>query len=349
MPFFNSVSYLIAMTALVSLVRTPLTLAQGFPMGSNDRSQMASNSHTGSLVGRIVFTDGRQIYPQVMVTIQATASGFSCTVLADSSGHFAVDTLPYGTYIVSIDESGYTPTSITAFVGGVHGEVSLNLHPFAPSSSGESRSVSVHELEVPGKARDLFEKGLQHLQDQDDAGSVRLFQQAISKYRTYYKAYYCLGVAQAHLGQMDSAVNSFQSAIDLSGGHYSRAEFAYASILVDRGNITDAERLTRDGLEKDQNLPDGFLVMAIISLRQNRIDEAEKMARDALARNRNFPNAYLVLARVHYERKDFSAEMKDLDTYLNLQPNARNAQHILELRTTAQRLANEAAAKQSQH
>src|SRR5215472_14390857 len=348
MPFFNSVSYLIAMTALVSLVRTPLALAQDFPMGPNDRNQMAGNSHTGSLVGRIVFSDGREIYPQVLVTIQSAGNGFSCNVLADSSGHFAVEDLPYGTYIVSVEESGYTPTSATTFVGGVHGEVALNLHSFTPSSSA-SPSVSVHELEVPGKARDLFEKGVQHLQKQDDAGSVRLFKQAIEKYRTYYEAYYCLGVAQAHLGQVDAAVNSFQSAIDLSDGRYSRAEFAYAAILADRGNIADAERLTRDGLDKDQSLPDGFLVMAIISLRQNRLDEAEKNARDALARSRNFANAYLILAKVHSEKKDFGAEMKDLDTYLNLQPNSRNAQQIRELRATAQRLANDAAAKQAEH
>ena len=327
MPFFNSVSYLIAMTALISLVRTPLVLAQGPTLGPNGPNQMVGSSHAGSLFGRIFFTDGRLIYPEVLVTIQSTANNFSCSVLTDSSGHFAVENLPYGAYTVSVDERGYPPTSITTFVGGVHSEVSLNLHSFTPSS-GASPSVSVHELEVPGKARDLFEKGLQHLQSQDDAGSVPLFKQAIGRYRTYYEAYYYLGVAQAHLGQLDPAINSLQSAIDLSGGRYSRAEFAYAAILVARGNIADAERLTRDGLEKDQSLPDGFLVMAIISLRQNRLNEAEKNARDALARNRDFPNAYLVLAEVHSQRKDFTAEMRDLDTYLQSNPSLNNIESV---------------------
>ena len=66
--------------------------------------------------------------------------------------------------------------------------------------------------------------------------------------------------------------------------------------------------------------PDGYIVMAIVELHQHRMDEAEKSAEEALTRNSRCANAYLILADVHGARKDYTGEVKDLDTYLALIP-----------------------------
>ena len=348
----QSFSLPFALLQLILLCTAPLALAQDLPLNSSSPSQhnqLVGSSSFGSISGTVNFPDKRQLCPGVMVTAKSTTSGLSRNVLTDSSGHFEFSDLPNGAYIVSVDESGFSPTSTTAFVDGVHDEVSLDVHPVAssPVEAGSASTVSVHELEIPAKARDSFKKGLDQLDKQDYARSATFFKKAIDKYSSYYEAYYHLGLAQAHLGNMDQAADCFQSAINLSGGHYPWAEFAYALILAQRGNIADGERLARDGLEQDQGAPDGYVVMAVIRLHQNRFDDAEKNARRALALNPHSANAYMILADVHASRHEFPSEIKDLDTYLALGPSGRQAQFARDLRKTAQRLATEGAAKQA--
>jgi predicted Zn-dependent protease len=340
-----------ALVPLPFLVSAPAGMPQDLsqaPRSSTTRSQVAGYSTSGSIDGTVTFADTQQIHPQVMVTIRSTTSGLSRNVLTDSSGHFEFSDVPDGDYIVSVDENGYKPTTASAFVDGAHDDVSLNLRSSNSGNFGaRGPTVSVNELKIPVKARDLFEKGLHHLNREDYAASLPFFKKAIANFPDYYEAYYHLGVAQAHLAQTDSAAGSFQSAINLSGGHYPWAEFGYALILTQRGDIADAERLARDGLEQDQSTPDGYVVMAVIQLHQHQIDDAEKNAREALARNSHHANAYLVLADVHGSRKEYAEEVKDLDTYLTLYPNSPKAQLAQDLRQTAQRLATENAAKQA--
>jgi len=341
-----------AFLQLILLCATSLALAQDLPLNSfssKPGQQMVGNSFSGSISGTVNLSDRKQLSSEVMVSIRSTTSGLARNVLTDSSGHFEFSDLPKGAYIVYVDEIGYAPTSATAFVDGVHNKVSLNLRAVASSTSAlaSAATVSIDELKIPAKARDSFEKGLRRLNERDYAGSIPFFQKAINKYSGYYEAYYHLGLARAHLGQMDLAANCFQSAIKLSGSHYPWAEFAYALILSQRGDVADGERLARDGLEQDQATPDGYIVMGTIRLYQHRLDDAERNAQEALARDPHATDAYLVLADVHGQRHDFIAEIKDLDTYLRLGPDGSHAQFARDLRNTARRLATEDAAKQS--
>jgi Tfp pilus assembly protein PilF len=348
------VSLLFCVSQLILTLGPTLAVAQEIPLDSSARtlySPTVRTSSRGIISGTVNFPDQTQISPQVIVTVRCTTSSLSRSVLTDSSGHFEFSDLPNGAYVVSVDEGGYSSTVATAFVDGVHGEVPLTLRPVVapPSPVRSAATVSVRELKVPEKARDSFKKGLRQLNKGNYAASVPFFAKAIDKYPRYYEAYYHLGLADAHLGHMDSAANCFQSAVNLSGGHYPWAEFAFALILSRQGHIVDADRLATDGLEQDQSTPDGYVVMAVIRLHEERVDEAEKNAQEALARNSHQANAYLILADIHAKRKDYASETKDLDTYLSLNPEPAKAEYARDLRSAAQRLAAEDAAKQSTH
>src|ERR1700676_538577 len=55
--------------------------------------------------------------------------------------------------------------------------------------------VSVHELQIPEKARNAFEKGIKRFAAKDMAGSVSEFQKAIKVFLAYYEAYGKMGDA----------------------------------------------------------------------------------------------------------------------------------------------------------
>ena len=214
---------------------------------------------------------------------------------------------------------------------------------FAPTR--KTSTVSVRELRIPSKARDEFERGLRRLEKRDPAGSLKHFDAAIHISGDYYEVYYHRGVAEMQLGKSDEALESFQKAIDLSDGHYARAQFGYGLILCRQGKLDEAERIVRQGLETDSNIADGHVVLGFVLLKLNRSDDAEKSARKALRLNDPYAaKGYLVLADVDAARGDYQAQVRDLNAYLKIHRNDAHKAFLQAARDTAKRLAARTAA-----
>jgi tetratricopeptide (TPR) repeat protein len=207
-----------------------------------------------------------------------------------------------------------------------------------------SSTVSVRDLQIASKARDEFERGLRRLLKRDAAGSLKHFDAAIQKSPGYYEVYYHRGVAEMQLDKNEEALESFQRAIDLSEGRYSRAQFGYGLILCRQGKPEEAELIVRRGLETNPNIADGHVVLGFVLLKLNRTEEAEKSAREALRLNdSNSEKGYLVLADVDAARGDYQAQVRDLNTYLKFRPNDGKKEFLRAARDVAKRLAARAA------
>jgi len=211
---------------------------------------------------------------------------------------------------------------------------------FVRAPSRGRHTVSVRELQVSTKAEGNFERGLQRLAKHDPRGSLRHFAAAIVAAPHFYEAYYHQGVAEAQLNQNEEALRSFQAAIDLSDGHYPRAEFAYALLLSQIGSASEAERIVRHGLQTDANISDGHVVLGLILLKLNRVEEAERSAQKALLLQQpSSAKGHLILADVQGARGDFAGQARELSAYLNSCPDDRNHKYLEAARDAATRLA----------
>jgi Tfp pilus assembly protein PilF len=214
---------------------------------------------------------------------------------------------------------------------------------FAPTK--KTPTVSVRELQRPSKARDEFDRGLRRLEKRDPAGSLKHFDAAIQISRDYYEVYFHRGIAEMQLGRSDEALQSFQRAIDLSDGRYARAQFGYGLILCRQDKLEEAERIVRQGLETDATIADGHVVLGLVLLKLNRSDEAEKSAREALRlSDPHAAKGYLVLADVDAARRDYQAQVRDLNAYLKISRNDTHKAFLQSVRDMAKRLAARAAA-----
>ena len=209
---------------------------------------------------------------------------------------------------------------------------------FAPLKKG-SAAVSVRELMIPAKARNEFQRGMKKLGKRDEKGSLRHFDAATQLYPEYYEAHYYEGVAQLNMGKDDQALEAFQTAIALSGGHYARAQFGYGLVLCHRGKPEQAERVVRFGLETDPNISEGHLILGLALLKLNRVDEAAKSAREALQLNdRSSTKALLILADAEAAKGNYGAQIRYLDTYMRLRPHDPNKALLQSVREAAKRL-----------
>lgn len=189
--------------------------------------------------------------------------------------------------------------------------------PSATTIPAKRFTLSVRDLQIPAKAQTALRHGEECLQMGDASGSLRHIHRAIQVFPGFYEAFYDEGIAEMLLGRKADALQSFQKAIDLSGGHYASAYVGYGLVLAQQGNPTDAEPVVRRGLEEDPSLPDAFSVLSIVLFQEGRLNEAEQAARSALQMpNPLAGNAFFALAQVHLQRGEYRLAVQDLESCL---------------------------------
>lgn len=296
------------------------------------------DSAEGEISGTVLLEPDKRPASQVAVSLRSRTAGIFRSVLTDLEGHFKVQNLPHGTYDVAVDEAGYEAAQTSAKLVGPSSELVMYLK-FKPGSTYRGNyTVSVRELKIPGKAQREYQKGLERAAKNDAAGSLSHLIKATQAFPGYFEAYYNVGVVEMTLGHQDEARKAFQTSIDLSGGRYARAEFGYGYLLCQEGKAQEAEQLIRRGLEVEDAAPDGYVILSEALVRLNRLEEAEKSAHEALLRNPNFAGAYLALSEVAASRRDYRAEVAELDIFLRLQPNGPGSEQARQVREAALRM-----------
>ena len=302
---------------------------------------------SGTVISGVVFADtGNQPLARVRVDVRSLTGAQVATAYTDSEGRFETrgPKEKAGSYIVSVAEPGYQRIEerVDETTGG--SSVVLTLRKAPASAEGhaapspENYTVSVRDLQVPGKARKAFEKALERLQKQDLPGSIAHFKEATDAFPNYYEAFYQLGLVNLELRRRDDAERALQKAIDLSGGHNPEPQYALGALLCDQGSFRDAEKVIRRGMETDMTSWKGHLFLGQALFGQDRLDEAEKNVRKALSLKPDLASAYVLMANIHIRERSYSDAIKELDTYLRFRPDGPASQQAREVRNAAERV-----------
>jgi tetratricopeptide (TPR) repeat protein len=199
--------------------------------------------------------------------------------------------------------------------------------------------VSAHELQIPRKAREAFNKGTELLDAKNSAASIPEFARAIQAFPDFYEAYYKIGLANLNLQQYPEAQTAFETSIALSKGRYAPSQFGLGVALCMQKQLAEAEEAVRAGLDQYPADATGHFTLAWILFGANKLSDAETSARRAILYHTDFAMAYLLLAQIHVARSDLSAATSDLDAYLRLDPEGAHSAEAKAVRVQAQRVA----------
>jgi len=282
-----------------------------------------------------------------MESIQVVLKGATGTPIATAftrdNGDFQFDGLREGDYSIEITVKDYDQFQQQVSISGAS---RLGLAIFLPRAGkpltpGLQLSISAHQLSVPHKAHDEFEKGMSLIYLKSDyRGAINQFQLAIRDFPAYYEAYAEEGDAYFQLQDLGHAEEALQKSIDLSSGQYADAMFSMATILSDTKRYAEAEAVARRGISVDASSWRGPFELARALTALKKTDEAEKSAeksRDLMPDN---PPVYLLLANIHIQRKDYTALVRDLDDYLRLSPIGPEADQARKTRERVQAMLN---------
>jgi tetratricopeptide (TPR) repeat protein len=268
---------------------------------------------------------------------QATGTPINST-FTRGSGEFEFAGIPGGDYTIEVIAPDYElfRETVTIYNSDRRGLAVFLRRPMAVVSSRSSGTISAHELSIPHKAHDEYEKGLNLIYSKSDyKGAIVQFQRAIKDFPNFYEAYAQEGSAYTFLGEMGPAEEALRKSIALSSSQYSEALFLIAGLLNTK-RFPEAEALSRQGVALDASSWHGHFELARALSALKKAEEAEKSATQARDLKPDNPAAYLVLANIHIQLRDLPALVKDLDGYLKLSPAGPEADQARKTRDEVQ-------------
>jgi len=283
----------------------------------------------------------------IPVTLKQLSGPTIQTVYTRAGGDFQIDGLHNGDYILEIVVRDYEPVRESMTISGnSHLGLSIFLSRSPgkvpnPVNPGLQLSISAHQLSVPHKAHDEFEKGMTLIYLKSDyRGAITQFQLAIKDFPTYYEAYAEEGSAYYQLQDMGPAEEALRKSVDLSSGQYADASFTLAAVLTEKKLFQEAVTAARQGISVDSSSWRGpfELARALTALKQT--EEAEKSAQQSRDLMPDNPPVYLLLANIHIQRKNYPALLRDLDDYLRLAPTGTEAEQARKTREHVQSILN---------
>jgi Tetratricopeptide repeat len=275
--------------------------------------------------GNVYFDDGNQPAAHVLVQLQGSEGESRQQEETTDSGWFEFRRLGGGTYVLLVDVQGYERVATTVDLSFMPEKgVVLRLK----SLSGGTRTagagtVSAHELSMPAKARDLMSAGKRKLYAEKNAQSaLEDFLSAIAAAPGYYEAYYQLGMAHLSLGKRDDAEAGFRKSIELSSDKYCEADVGLGTLMLDRLDFAQGEKIVRRGVELNPDYWLGQYELGRALFNQDKIAEALQSADLAKSLAPSAAVVYRLLSNIHLRQKDYPALLADIDSYIKLDPSS---------------------------
>lgn len=312
----------------------------------NGYSQVAPNRHSiFSIGGNVRDETDHRAMENVQVALKSSNGIPVTTTFTRDNGEFLFDGVSNGDYIIEVNVKDYERAQQGVTIAGASRMgVSFFLNRSGKLAGPPIQlSISAHQLSVPHKAHDEFEKGMTLIYLKSDyRAAIPQFQLAIKDFPTYYEAYAEEGSAYYQLQEMGPAEEALRKSIDLSSGQYADAMFTLASLLSDAKRYTESETIARQGISVDASSWRGPFELARALTALKKSAEAEKDAQQSRDLMPDNPPVYLLLANIHIQKKDYPALVRDLDDYLRLAPTGPEADQARKTRDRVQGLLNAA-------
>ena len=261
------------------------------------------------------------------------------TVKTDGSGLFVFRKLSDGTFQVRVQTSNTNYVSQTKRVdlarphgfGAAFEELEFVL--LTKDSGGRTAKPGVVFVqEVPEAARKQFEKASDLLNKSDKRQEAfAALQSAIDLFPQYFDALELLGTEQVKDRQYEAAIPALTKALEVNSRAFA-SSFALGVAQYNVKQIQPAIESFRRAVSINEKSINANLWLGIVLRQTSRPDEAEPYLKraDVLAESK-LPDAHWQLALLFNQLKRYKEAADELEMFLKVQPDARDAELIKKL------------------
>lgn len=313
---------------------THILLSALLALVSFQTNQTSSNSISGH-----VSNDQHTPLADIRVELLNELDSVIRTVKTDGSGLFVFRKLSDGTFQVRVQTSGTNYISQTKRVdlarphgfGAAFEELDFILTTDRKSSSTAKPGV-VFVQEVPEPARKEYEKGTELLEKSNKRQEAfAALKSAIDIFPQYFDALETLGTEQVKDAQYEAAIPLLTKALEVNSRAYASC-FALGVAQYNLKQLQAAIESFKRAVLLNEKSINANLWLGIALRQTSRPDEAEAYLRraDVLAESK-LPDAHWQLALLFNQLKRYKEAADELEKFLKVQPDARDAELIKKL------------------
>ena len=306
----------------IAWAQFPSTLENPRPFGSIGMRDDGSGRISGSVLG-----PAGKAPQDVRVEIRDEGNDhLVASAYAMPNGGFEILNVPYGLYKI-VATSGLTSTEGEVDVRGMETQIALHLptSPGQATASAGQAMVSVHQLEVPNKAKGYFNKAEQALSRNKLEQAKDFIAKALSVFPHYAQALTMRAVLALQSHQPQQAVADLQQAID-SDNNYGMAYIAMGSAFNMMSKFDDAVRALDRGLPLAPNSWQAHFELSRALLGKSDFNRSlhEADATIQLA-PKDYSPVHLVRAYALVGLKNYQPAETELEHYLASNPTGKDS------------------------
>ena len=205
--------------------------------------------------------------------------------------------------------------------------------------------VSALPFKTPRDASKAYEKGLEAKRRGQLATAQQFFEKAVELYPKYTSAWFQLGTVLQKEEQRDAARRAYTAAA-AAGKTFLPAYYSLTLMAFEEQNWIEVVKLTNHMIDVDpmnraaltdyildlepMDNTGAYFYNAMANYNLKRFEEAQKSALQAehLDLRTRFPGVYLLLAEIFARKKNYRAAIMEIRTYLDLLPQAKDAEQV---------------------
>ena len=321
---------------LVLTVFACLAIRAGAQIGGIDPDPADKGTGgTATLAGYVYLPTGQMLDRRIRVRLSA-ATHPEMTTFTDDNGAFSFHRLSSGSYTLLIDEKEYEPVS-------EHVEISQRAGPgssagqtitvqvqlrYKPKAETRPSVVSSDFANVPPEALSCYRQALQLAEAGDNKAAIDQLHKAIAIYSPFAMAFNELGVQYMKLGDFEHSKQSLESALKiLPDSFILHLNRGILFAIWNRNKDAEPDLRTAIALNNESALAHYYLGRALARMRK--FDEAEsQLLRALILKPDEVKEAHRYLGAIYNDRGEDAQALRELETYLRLVPNAKDAEQI---------------------
>ena len=191
-------------------------------------------------------------------------------------------------------------------------------------------AISITSELAPKKAKKAYEKGMQLAAKGKVEEAEKKLQEAVDEYPKYAIAWYELGRMQASGHDAAAARKSFEAAVAADSKYVSPYD-GLALLAMQASNWQEAADRSKQAVYLNPiEYPSSWFYNALANYNLKHADVAEKSAKEVvkLDGTHRLPQVETLLAQLCADKADYAGAAQHLQAYLQLQPNAPNAEQL---------------------
>jgi tetratricopeptide (TPR) repeat protein len=335
----NTAHLFLSLSILTTIADSPRLFRVETPYAT--ASAISFQQNRNAINGVITNTSGRPIN-RIRVELLNEVEMAITQTYTDTTGRYSFKGLSTGTFIVkAYPDETYLGQSARvslfgARVGGSHYEqvdIVLKTRNEAKGNSVPSNSGPAFAQEAPENARKAYEQAVKQLENskQSDQG-IDSLKEAIKLFPTYFLALERLGVEYVKLQQYEPAHATLTKAIEVNpNGASSRYALGVSQFYLQK--LPEAIESLRRAMQLAPDSPNAALshfYLGLAYLKSGKAGDAEPHLKKAyqLGGNSIPPDVHMHLAKYYSDNKRYKEAADELELFIKLAPDARDAEKI---------------------